>query len=125
MERFERLAAKDFHREAKSHKAKLHQDHRVRQYVDAIQSRAKELVSASSFSLEGRGAWIRSNFPRRIQVEVYDDEDKSLKEEIASMTGDNVFRFVCFPLHVCLLSNLYPVHPSDELDCHAAYSTTA
>ena len=40
----ERLAARDFHSEAKSHRERLHQNGRVRQFVDSVQDRSRELL---------------------------------------------------------------------------------
>ena len=67
VERYERLVAKDFHTESKSHRSRLSQNHRVAECVVGIQKQSEALL------------------------EIYKDEDKSRKEEIASMAGDNVF----------------------------------
>jgi splicing factor 3A subunit 3 len=44
MERLERLIVKNFKGEAKSHKDKLMQGHRVRQMLESLQERATKLV---------------------------------------------------------------------------------
>ncbi len=67
IERYERLAARDFHSEAKSHRERLHQNGRVRQFVDSVQDRSRELLK------------------------LYEDEDGSRKDEIASITGEDIY----------------------------------
>lgn len=44
MERLERLIVEDLRGEARSHRDKLLQSHRVRAYLDAIQKNAADLV---------------------------------------------------------------------------------
>lgn len=44
----ERLIVKDFKREAKTHKDKLNQNHRVRKRIDTIQQQAVKLVRLSA-----------------------------------------------------------------------------
>jgi hypothetical protein len=44
IERLERLIVKDFQSEAKSHKEKLHQNHRVKQALESMQTQAERLV---------------------------------------------------------------------------------
>lgn len=66
-ERLERLVAKELKQEAKTHKEKLLQSHRVRRMLDTMQQRSKRLV------------------------EIYDDRDYSRREDIASLRGENVF----------------------------------
>ena len=45
IERLERLIVKDFKNEARTHKDKLVQGHRVRQMLESLQGRASKLVS--------------------------------------------------------------------------------
>ena len=45
LEHLERLIVKDFRNELKGHKERLHQNHRVRTRLDAMQEQAKKLVS--------------------------------------------------------------------------------
>ena len=45
LERLERMIVKDFKQEAKMHKEKLHQNHRVRKRLDIMQETARKLVS--------------------------------------------------------------------------------
>lgn len=47
IERLERLIVKEFRNEAKTHKDKLLQSHRVRQMLESLQERAAKLVSRS------------------------------------------------------------------------------
>lgn len=47
IERLERLIVKDFKNEARTHKEKLMQSHRVRQMLGLLQERATKLVSDS------------------------------------------------------------------------------
>eukprot|EP00891_Asterochloris_glomerata_P009690 jgi/Astpho2/9690/Aster-03682 len=61
LEHLERLIVKDFRNELKGHKERLHQNHRVRTRLDAMQEQAKKLV------------------------EIYRDEDKARQEDIASL----------------------------------------
>ncbi|GLC47372.1 hypothetical protein PLESTM_002065900 [Pleodorina starrii] len=68
MERHERIIVKDLKQDAKSHKDKLMQSHRVRKRLDQIQDAARKLMR------------------------IYEDEDKARKEEIESLGGeDKVF----------------------------------
>lgn len=59
MERFERIIVKDLKQEAKSHKDKLMQSHRVRKRLDQIQESARKLVGSSA--LQGR--WAKDSLP--------------------------------------------------------------
>lgn len=72
VERLERLVVKDLQREAKTHKERLHQNHRVRNMVDSIMTATSRLI------------------------EVYEDKDHARQDEIAllggqSVSGQNVF----------------------------------
>ncbi|GFR50687.1 hypothetical protein Agub_g12939 [Astrephomene gubernaculifera] len=68
VERFERVIVKDLKQDAKSHKDKLMQSHRVRKRLDQIQEAARKLQK------------------------IYEDEDKARKEEIEALGGeDKVF----------------------------------
>jgi splicing factor 3A subunit 3 len=46
LERLERIIVKDYKQEAKGHKEKLQQNHRVRKRMDEMQQIARKLVSA-------------------------------------------------------------------------------
>lgn len=72
VERLERLIVKDLQREVKTHKEQLHQNHRVRNMVDAIMTATTRLI------------------------DVYEDQDHARQDEIAllggqSASGQNVF----------------------------------
>ena len=51
LEHLERLIVKDFRNELKGHKERLHQNHRVRARLDAMQEQAKKLVSLAEHPL--------------------------------------------------------------------------
>ncbi|DBB14656.1 hypothetical protein WJX82_004178 [Trebouxia sp. C0006] len=63
-EHLERLIVKDFRNELKGHKERLHQSHRVRNMLDIMQEQAKKLA------------------------DIYQDEDDSRKDDIASLKVD-------------------------------------
>eukprot|EP00249_Psilotum_nudum_P015382 c25297_g1_i3 orf=216-1733(+) len=72
VERLERLVVKDLQTEAKSHKERLHQNHRVRNMIDGIMASTSRLI------------------------EIYEDKDNARRDEIAALggqnaTGQNVF----------------------------------
>ncbi|KAK9814485.1 hypothetical protein WJX72_006646 [[Myrmecia] bisecta] len=67
MELLERLIVRDFHTEAKSHKERLYQNHRVRAKLDQMQTLATRLA------------------------QVYHDDDGARKEEIAALRGENMY----------------------------------
>lgn len=66
VERLERLIVKDLQREPDNNKERMHQNHRVRNMVDAIMSTTEKLI------------------------EVYGDTDHSRKDEIAALGGQGV-----------------------------------
>jgi len=66
VERLERLIVKDLQREPETNKERMHQNHRVRNMVDAIMSTTQKLI------------------------EVYEDSDHSRKDEIAALGGQGV-----------------------------------
>lgn len=66
VERLERLIVKDLQREPDTNKERMHQNHRVRNMVDAIMSTTQKLI------------------------EVYEDTDHSRKDEIAALGGQGV-----------------------------------
>jgi splicing factor 3A subunit 3 len=45
IERLERAIVRDFKNEARTHKEKLHQSHRVKQMLQTVQDRSSRLVS--------------------------------------------------------------------------------
>ena len=100
IERLERLIVKDFKNEARTHKDKLVQGHRVRQMLESLQGRASKLVSTRDRApLPSRHPLAapplnpaRPAAPRRAQAGIYEDADGARKEEIASLRGDNVFQ---------------------------------
>uniref|UniRef100_A0A7S0QT94 Matrin-type domain-containing protein n=1 Tax=Pyramimonas obovata TaxID=1411642 RepID=A0A7S0QT94_9CHLO len=67
MEKMERLIVKDFQQEAKTHRERLYQSHRVSNLIDKIADRATKLRK------------------------LYDDSDGHRKDEIASIGGPHVF----------------------------------
>ncbi|GAB4814775.1 hypothetical protein N2152v2_001821 [Parachlorella kessleri] len=94
VERLERLIVRDFKNEAKSHKEKLMQAHRVRQMLDTIQERTAHLASREEMlagSLQGSlCGYIRMCWGY-VFATIYQDDDGSRKEEIAALRGDNVY----------------------------------
>lgn len=71
MERFERVAVRDLKQEARSHRDRLLQGHRVNLRLEALQNAAGQLA------------------------EIYKDEDGARKEDIAALAADpnNMFRY--------------------------------
>ncbi|KAL3689105.1 hypothetical protein R1sor_015414 [Riccia sorocarpa] len=65
VEKLERLVVKDFQRDAKSHKERLHQNHRVNNMVEGIVAASTKLV------------------------EIYEDKDNARKDEIAALGGQS------------------------------------
>lgn len=90
IERLERLIVKELKRDSKTHKERLLQNHAVRQMLETIQSRSSKLVGY----LPALFKVFSSRSPMRapgLQLRVYDDEDGSRKEELASLREGNVF----------------------------------
>jgi hypothetical protein len=50
LERLERIIVKDYKQEAKGHKEKLQQNHRVRKRMDEMQQIARKLVRCGSYA---------------------------------------------------------------------------
>eukprot|EP00959_Pyramimonas_sp_CCMP1952_P115971 2424329-Pyramimonas_sp.AAC.1 len=67
MEKMERLIVKDFQQEAKTHRERLYQSHRVSNLIDKITDRATKLRK------------------------LYDDSDGQRKDEISTIGGPHVF----------------------------------
>uniref|UniRef100_A0A061SF95 Splicing factor 3A subunit 3 n=2 Tax=Tetraselmis sp. GSL018 TaxID=582737 RepID=A0A061SF95_9CHLO len=67
VERLERLIVKALKNEARTHKEKLSQNHKVRKILDVMQDKSAKLAK------------------------IYHDDDNARKEEINSMAGENVF----------------------------------
>lgn len=67
MERLERLIVTELRGDAKTHKEKLYQSHKVRRMLDVMQTRAEKLSS------------------------IYEDKDESRREDIAALRGENAF----------------------------------
>ena len=110
VERLERLIVKDFRNEARTHKERLMQNHRVRLHLDSMQQHASRLVppppprpsfgqalpppsspaeypcpddiGRSQRTQEGQSAPL-------MQIETYADADGSRREDIAALKGDD------------------------------------
>lgn len=109
IERLERLIVKDFQTEAKSHKEKLHQNHRVKQALETMQSQAEQLVRIHVLPSRGcalvAAAHMRQACGTRsiaqtsmgspgMQLQIYEDADGSRKEEITLLKGEDPMQYV-------------------------------
>jgi hypothetical protein len=99
IERLERLIVKDFQSEAKSHKEKLYQNHRVKQALESMQAQAERLVgpydcgilqhaSEDACSMRCCRRVLQRARLYALQLQVYEDADGSRKEEITSLKGE-------------------------------------
>jgi splicing factor 3A subunit 3 len=103
VERLERLIVKDLQREPETNKERMHQNHRVRNMVDAIMSTTQKLVRQQqhpalllcilslSFAANGGIRVLNKQIESfDEQIEVYEDSDHSRKDEIAALGGQGV-----------------------------------
>ena len=92
---------KDFRNEARTHREKLMQNHRVRLALDSMQAQANRLVRTPPPPQHGKrtrpspsllctrsALWliIGANF---LQIHMYEDKDGSRKEDIAALKGSD------------------------------------
>ena len=99
IERLERLIVKDFQSEAKSHKEKLHQNHRVKQALESMQSQAERLVSHCTLAGHPTFCVLQltallsmlaaKHVANALQLQIYEDADGSRKEEITLLKGED------------------------------------
>ena len=120
-ERLEHLVVKHFKNDAKGHKERLMQGHRVRGMLEQLQRQAAKSVSLLPSAIRElpcetvhRFKSPSINHVPDLQVKVFEDADGIRREEIAALRGQDVYRCV-IKNSTCSLTHC--IYQSSEIRC--------